>query len=228
MSLNFTANGGDGYPIKANADNFRYLLTNGTLSAAVSEALDFTATTTFTSLGLTVTDILGEQKAFSDFLVARHPSLGTAYNVADTAVALDTRIQQLAFRIDAVLTGPATFTAWLADNGFSGTIGSDTDNDGVIDTLEYFFNSSPNNAADRANLPAVVREGTDLEFRFTRLQSSTLTGTLRYSTDLLTWQNAVQGVDFEIISQTVSSGEVEVRYRILNPINAKFFQLRVE
>ena len=228
VSLNFTANGGDGYPIKANADNFRYLLTNGTLSAAVSEALDFTATTTFTSLGLTVTDILGEQKAFSDFLVARHPSLGTAYNVADTAVALDTRIQQLAFRIDAVLTGPATFTAWLADNGFSGTIGSDTDNDGVIDTLEYFFNSSPNNAADRANLPAVVREGTDLEFRFTRLQSSTLTGTLRYSTDLLTWQNAVQGVDFEIISQTVSSGEVEVRYRILNPINAKFFQLRVE
>ncbi|MBL9182606.1 MAG: lamin tail domain-containing protein [Verrucomicrobiaceae bacterium] len=128
-----------------------------------------------------------------------------------------------------VITGGAVgFAVWLAQNGFTGTPGADSDNDGVSDTLEYFFNSSPNNPADRSHLPAVVREGGDLEFRFTRLQNSALTGTLRYSTDLLTWQNAVQGVDYEIVSQTVSSGEVEVRYRLLNPINAKFFQLRVE
>ncbi|MFO1440417.1 MAG: Calx-beta domain-containing protein [Verrucomicrobiaceae bacterium] len=125
-------------------------------------------------------------------------------------------------------TTTTAFAAWLAANGYAGTLGADSDNDGTPDVLEYFFNSSPNNPADRAHLPAIVRQGADLEFRFTRLQSSTLTGTLRYSTDLLTWQNAVQGVDFEIVSQTVSSGEVEVRYRILNPINAKFFQLRVE
>ncbi|MFM9967678.1 MAG: choice-of-anchor I family protein [Burkholderiales bacterium] len=48
VTLSFTANGGDSYPIKANAQNFRYLMEQGdgsyTLSGAVDEALDFTAT----------------------------------------------------------------------------------------------------------------------------------------------------------------------------------------
>ncbi len=35
VSLNFTANGGDGYPIKANGTNFRYLLAGGGLSAPI-------------------------------------------------------------------------------------------------------------------------------------------------------------------------------------------------
>ncbi len=38
----FTANGGDGYPIKANGSNFRFLLNNGTLGMPIDEALDFT------------------------------------------------------------------------------------------------------------------------------------------------------------------------------------------
>ncbi len=218
VALNFTANGGDGYPIKANADNFRYLLTTGSLSAAVSEALDFTATATFTGLGLTITDILGEQKAFSDFLVARHPSLGTAYNVADTAVALDTRIQQLAFRSDTALNGPATFAAWLAQNGFSGTAGGDTDNDGVPDSLEYFFNSSPNSGGDRDNLPTVTMNGGDLEFRFTYLNSTVFPGFLQCSEDLVAWANATPGVDYEVITETVNGAETSVRFRIFcNP-----------
>jgi 2',3'-cyclic-nucleotide 2'-phosphodiesterase (5'-nucleotidase family) len=222
VTLNFLAQGGDGYPFKANADNFRFLLTTGGLSAAIDESLSFTAA------GVVPVNILGEQAALSSHLQARYATAPSAYNLAETTPALDTRIQSTAVRTDTVLSGPAAFLAWLLDNGFTGSPGVDSDNDGVSDTLEYFFNTSPNNPADRAHLPAVVREGGDLEFRFTRLQNGTLTGTLRYSTDLLTWQTAVQGVDFEIISQTVSSGEVEVRYRILNPINAKFFQLRVE
>jgi uncharacterized protein YjiK/2',3'-cyclic-nucleotide 2'-phosphodiesterase (5'-nucleotidase family) len=222
VTLNFLANGGDGYPFKANADNFRFLLNGGGLSAAIDESLNFTAA------GVVPVNILGEQAALSSHLQARYATSPSAYNLAETTPALDTRIQSTAVRTDTVLSGPAAFLAWLLDNGFTGSPGGDSDNDGVSDTLEYFFNTSPNNPADRAHLPAVVREGGDLEFRFTRLQNGTLTGTLRYSTDLLTWQNAVQGVDFEIVSQTVSGGEVEVRYRILNPINAKFFQLRVE
>lgn len=222
VTLNFLAQGGDGYPFKANADNFRFLLTTGGLSAAIDESLSFTAA------GVVPVNILGEQAALSSHLQARYATSPSAYNLAETTPALDTRIQSTAVRTDTVLSGPAAFLAWLLDNGFTGSPGGDSDNDGVSDTLEYFFNTNPNNPADRAHLPAVVREGGDLEFRFTRLQNGTLTGTLRYSTDLLTWQNAVQGVDFEIVSQTVSGGEVEVRYRILNPINAKFFQLRVE
>ena len=53
VTINFTANGGDSYPIKANGANFRYLLANGTLSAPVDESLDFTAASTFTSVGIT-------------------------------------------------------------------------------------------------------------------------------------------------------------------------------
>jgi hypothetical protein len=46
VTLNFLANGGDGYPTKANGENFRYLLADGSLSAPVDEALDFTAPAT--------------------------------------------------------------------------------------------------------------------------------------------------------------------------------------
>ncbi len=138
--LNFTMNGGDNYPIKytnpptnttANnaVTNFRYVLTNGTLSAPVARNLDFTAASTFTSLGLTAADILGEQKAFQDYLGARHATPGAAYNVADTAVVLDTRIQQLAQNgnVDTVKTGTVyTSTVAIAPasvtEGNSGTV----------------------------------------------------------------------------------------------------------
>jgi 2',3'-cyclic-nucleotide 2'-phosphodiesterase (5'-nucleotidase family) len=89
VTLNFTANGGDGYPIKANADNFRYLLNNGTLSAPVDKALDFTAVANLPATAL------GEQKAFEDYLKAVHGTPQKAYNVADTPATQDQRIQNL-------------------------------------------------------------------------------------------------------------------------------------
>jgi uncharacterized protein YjiK/2',3'-cyclic-nucleotide 2'-phosphodiesterase (5'-nucleotidase family) len=89
VTLNFTANGGDGYPIKANADNFRYLLDNGTLSAPIDKSLDFTAAANLPP------NALGEQKAFQDFLQAFHGTPAKAYNVADTPVTQDQRIQNL-------------------------------------------------------------------------------------------------------------------------------------
>ena len=66
VTLNFTANGGDGYPIKANGENFRYLLADGTLSAPVDEALDFTAPANVPA------NALGEQQAFGDYMQAFH------------------------------------------------------------------------------------------------------------------------------------------------------------
>jgi len=103
VSLSFTANGGDSYPIKANADNFRYLKTDGTLSAAVDESFDFTTAAAASSVGLTLADILGEQKAFGDYLLAEHPTAATAYDVADTPASQDLRIEILASRSDVVL-----------------------------------------------------------------------------------------------------------------------------
>jgi uncharacterized protein YjiK/2',3'-cyclic-nucleotide 2'-phosphodiesterase (5'-nucleotidase family) len=89
VTLNFIANGGDGYPIKTNADNFRYLLDNGTLSAPIDKSLDFTAAASLPA------NALGEQKAFQDFLQAFHGTPQKAYNVADTPATQDQRIQNL-------------------------------------------------------------------------------------------------------------------------------------
>lgn len=117
VSLSFTANGGDGYPIKANAENFRYLKTDGTLSAAVDETLDFTSAAGAASVGITLAGILGEQKAFQDYLLAEHPTPATAYAVADTPASQDLRIEILASRSDVVLpvVAAASVTAGAVD-----------------------------------------------------------------------------------------------------------------
>jgi 2',3'-cyclic-nucleotide 2'-phosphodiesterase (5'-nucleotidase family) len=136
VTLSFTANGGDGYPIKANAQNFRYLLTDGTLSGAVDEALDFTSVAAATSVGKTLAQILGEQKAFQDYLTAHHATPATAYNDADTSAAEDERIQNLNQRTsDSVLMGEQV-TGNAARNLIEGTRGDDTLNGmGGADTL---------------------------------------------------------------------------------------------
>jgi uncharacterized protein YjiK/phosphodiesterase/alkaline phosphatase D-like protein/2',3'-cyclic-nucleotide 2'-phosphodiesterase (5'-nucleotidase family) len=213
VTLNFLAQGGDGYPFKANADNFRFLLTTGGLSAAIDESLSFTAA------GVVPVNILGEQAALSSHLQARHANAPSAYNLAETTPALDTRIQSSAVRTDTVLSGPATFAAWLAQNGFTGSAGGDTDNDGVPDSLEYFFNSSPNSGGDRDNLPTVTMNGADLEFRFTYLNNTVFTGFLQCSEDLINWASAIPGVDYEVITETVNGVETAVRFRIFcNPL----------
>lgn len=106
VTLSYLANGGDGYPMKANGKNFRYLLADGTVSAAVDEALDFTADATMLTVGLTLEDVLGEQQAFKAFLQQNHATPETAFTTADTAAAGDTRIQDLnAVADDTVLDG---------------------------------------------------------------------------------------------------------------------------
>lgn len=101
ITLNFMANGGDSYPMKANGDNFRFLLTNGTLSSVVSESLDFTVAANIPA------NALGEQKAFTDYFATRYATPGTAYATADTSPANDTRIQNISVRTDTVDDGPA-------------------------------------------------------------------------------------------------------------------------
>ncbi|MCA1963408.1 MAG: SdiA-regulated domain-containing protein, partial [Prosthecobacter sp.] len=105
VTLNFLANGGDSYPFKANADDFRYLLNGGTLSGSTDESLNFTAA------GVVPPNILGEQAALSSHLQARHATPATAYTIAETPIPEDTRIQQLQQRTDTVLLGgPITLT----------------------------------------------------------------------------------------------------------------------
>ncbi|MEO3473256.1 choice-of-anchor I family protein [Roseomonas sp. CAU 1739] len=125
VTLNFTANGGDGYPIKANGENFRYLLTDGTVSAAVNEALDFTAEATMQTVGASMATVLGEQKAFEDYLQQNHATPATAYDVADTGAAGDTRIQNLNFVADDTVLDGTTLTGRGGADSLAGGIGDD-------------------------------------------------------------------------------------------------------
>ncbi len=105
VTLSFLANGGDGYPMKENGTNFRFLLTDGTVSAAVDEALGFTTDAAAASVGVTQAQVLGEQQAFAEYLAANYGTRQTAYDVAETPIEADERIQNLDFRADSVLAG---------------------------------------------------------------------------------------------------------------------------
>ena len=156
VALNFTANGGDGYPIKFRdpaattpntivnneTSNFRFVLNDGTLSAPVARNLDFTAA------AVVPPNALGEQQAFSDYLTVRHNTLSKAYDEADTAVALDTRIQQIPSRSDTVLLSPVEI--WrLANFGNSAGSGTaqgtleDADSDTINNLFEFAFGTDP-------------------------------------------------------------------------------------
>lgn len=119
VALNFTANGGDGYPIKGvNGSGFRYLKTDGTVSAAIPDpvdptTIDFTGASGFTAAGVTGADLLGEQKTFETYLRTKHGTPATAYAQADTPQAQDLRIQNLAVRADAVIAPTLTVPADL-------------------------------------------------------------------------------------------------------------------
>ncbi len=210
VTMNFIANGGDSYPFKANADNFRYVLNNGTLSSVVDESLDFTNAANVPS------NILGEQLALSNYLQVRYATPASAFDIADTTPAFDIRIQSTAVRSDAVLAGPATFGAWLALNGYTSTgIDTDTDNDGVIDSLEFFFNQNPNNGADQENLPKLVPNGNALAMQLAYNNQTPLSGALQVSSDLTTWDNGFLGVDFSVASSVVNGDETTVNYALL-------------
>jgi 2',3'-cyclic-nucleotide 2'-phosphodiesterase (5'-nucleotidase family) len=119
VALNFTANGGDGYPVKANGTNFRYLLDDGTLGTPVDAAQDFTAAANVPA------NALGEQQALERFLWAFHATPETAFNEADTPASQDTRIQNLnAKAADTVFQGAGVEGGDGADR-FVGTAGDD-------------------------------------------------------------------------------------------------------
>jgi 2',3'-cyclic-nucleotide 2'-phosphodiesterase (5'-nucleotidase family)/DNA-binding beta-propeller fold protein YncE len=119
VALNFTANGGDGYPAKANGSNFRYLLADGTLSAPIDAAQDFTAAANVPA------NALGEQQALEEFLREFHATPATAFDQADTPAAQDTRIQNLnAKAADTVFQGAVVAGGEGADR-FVGTAGDD-------------------------------------------------------------------------------------------------------
>ena len=150
ITLSFLANGGDLYPIKANGDNFRFLLTDGTLSAPINESLDFGAAANIPA------NVLGEQTTLFDYMRAAFPAAGSAYNQADTPITADTRIQNLSQRSDGVYpanSSPTNInltTSSLAENaGANSVIGSFSAVDPNVDDT---FTFSLPNGVDNNNL----------------------------------------------------------------------------
>lgn len=92
VTLNFLADGGDGYPMKANGENFRYLLADGSLGPVLDESQLL--------VPLAPTDAMGEQLALERYMRANHATEETAYDLADTDMAGDERIQNLNARAE--------------------------------------------------------------------------------------------------------------------------------
>jgi Ca2+-binding RTX toxin-like protein len=114
VTLNFLAQGGDNYPIKANGENFRYILqgSNGSLSlsAPVDEATNFFAAAPAGNLIETI--------ALQLYVRQFHGTPQTAFAQADTPVARDGRIQNLSARSESVLAS--------TENKIKGSTGDDT------------------------------------------------------------------------------------------------------
>jgi predicted extracellular nuclease/2',3'-cyclic-nucleotide 2'-phosphodiesterase (5'-nucleotidase family) len=102
VTLSFLAQGGDGYPMKANGENFRFILDDGTVSASLDESLSFTAAANVPA------NAVGEQQALEDFLQTFHDTPDKAFNEADTPISLDERIQNLNAREDDVFDAGKT------------------------------------------------------------------------------------------------------------------------
>ncbi len=116
VALNFLADGGDGYPVKANAENFRYLLDDGTLGPVLDETLDLDA--------IAPENALGEQVALERYLKANFATKETAYTQADTGLSGDTRIQNLNARDSTVLDAQSV--------SFSGSTDADIAEGGAL------------------------------------------------------------------------------------------------
>ena len=105
VTLNFLANGGDGYP-------FTNLTNPDRVDLTASDTAPRTGVATFAADG-------SEQDALAEFLADNH-SPANPYDEADTTQALDTRLQNLAVRTDAVIDPVRVGTAGN-DNTLPGT-----------------------------------------------------------------------------------------------------------
>ncbi|AIE73701.1 MULTISPECIES: choice-of-anchor I family protein [unclassified Synechocystis] len=107
VTLGFLADGGDGYPFPMGASTNRVDLNESTDAPRTGLA-------TFAPDG-------SEQDVLAEYLAANFNSPETAFNQADTSPEFDTRIQNLAFRIDSVIDpiDPiANEIGVVAENGF--------------------------------------------------------------------------------------------------------------
>ncbi len=117
VTLGFLADGGDGYPFpEGDAVNRVDLVT---LDADGEPVNAMTGAATFAAEGT-------EQDALAEYLAANFGDAANAYNVADSAVGMDNRIQNLDFRTDGVIDAPL-FNLIMGTDGRDRLLGTDGD-----------------------------------------------------------------------------------------------------
>ncbi len=136
------------------------------------------------------------------------------------------------FEIGQPTGGLITFAEWLSSNGYtSNGIDTDTDGDGLIDLVEYFFNQSTNSGSDNGNLPVVTMASGEKFLTFTTNNTvAGVSGVLQTSNDLGladSWSAAVVGVDYEAVSSVVVGAETTVTVKLLGAAAKNFFRYSV-
>ena len=136
------------------------------------------------------------------------------------------------FEISQPSGGLVTFAEWLSSNGYtSNGIDTDTDGDGLIDLVEYFFNQSTNSGSDNGNLPVVTMASGEKFITFTTNNTvAGVNGVLQTSSDLGlvdSWSAAVVGVDYEAVSSVVAGAETTVTVKLLGAAAKNFFRYSV-
>jgi uncharacterized protein YjiK len=115
-----------------------------------------------------------------------------------------------------IVNNSGSFPAWLASNSYTSLgMDLDSDNDGLSDGMEYFFNLNPNLGGDYSNLPQVTANGGALQLGYTLLNgASGVTGSLDISGDLKTWTPALSGLDYALASSVVNGDEIALTYNV--------------
>lgn len=199
ITLNFLAQGGDSYPFKDNGENFRFLLTDGTLSAPVPETESFTSTAPG--------NLLREQQAFEKYLGHRYATSEAAFDLADTSIGNDTRIQKLDTRLDTILPFSLEnmirinrFSAAFLEQGVSPSVVATAPTmSGAIDESELVGRNQVITSPGTFGLftaPGIKLDGIFLEFT----ENATLDMKLQSSGDLEIWADEaiVPGVTIDL------------------------------
>ncbi|MBX2854566.1 MAG: choice-of-anchor I family protein [Rhodobacteraceae bacterium] len=107
VTLNFLADGGDGYPFQELGEDFVITLADG--SSISQEAF-------YALPEEDQPEILGEQQALQEFLAENFPVDGDAsFDAPETSAAFDTRIQQLDARLDLAAAPEKTSTLSISE-----------------------------------------------------------------------------------------------------------------
>jgi 2',3'-cyclic-nucleotide 2'-phosphodiesterase (5'-nucleotidase family) len=192
VTLNFLANDGDGYPMKANGSNFQYLLADNELGPVLNESTNFTQAPQLPA------NPIGEQTTLANYLLANHPDASRAFNSADTLAANDLRIQRTNVRTDDVLPYTAdqvrtlntVSSAFLAIGKSPSLVLTDAAMAQAIGTIRTYGQADVTgnpNAYGLYNAPSLRLDNAIMEFAV----DSTATMTLQSSGNLTDWNDEV-------------------------------------